>query len=936
MGVSGLDTALSGLRVAQQQLNVIASNVSNVNTEGYTRKILPQQTVAVGGDTAGVRAGIVMRSVDLNLERDFWTQVSTVNALEVKSKYLDRIQQFHGPPDIEVSIAAEIAQLRDAFASLADSPEDNFLQRSVVDQAELVAGKVNDFAALLTEMRNDTQEELGVSIDSINTMLEGIAKLNAQIKFNTASSKSTAELEDQRDDLVRQLSQEIDISFFTRGDGVMVVQTKAGVQLADDKAEELFYNRTPIGPTSYYPDPNNPIANGIFVGGSPANNPVAIDITQSGLSGKVGALLELRDQILPEQQAMLDELAHKLALRFQEQGLTMFTDASGQVPPDSIAHLIGSQDITGGLLSPLVGVNDQFSITLNPNGTAPQAQTITIDLSAAEAAFIPPAADGAEALVAAINAQVALLPDAFGSTVASLDANGQLNITSDFDIRISANGAGQMGDAGLATLGLTRGTEYAAPKTSPLTPVPYVGFSAEFRVNQAVMDDNTLVQQGTVATDLPVQVGSNEVIRRVMEFTFGDVKFQEAVGTIDLRASAGGSTLQEWLGIYSQNKVTGTAALNSYSDVNALIAAGGEAFVPPLGPVLDQFSITFDDPRTGLPAQTYYLDLEDIQANFPIGGAITNAADQIAAAINNLNPVNNPSPPSDAAAPDAAFDVQASVNGYGQLVIESRANITIDASFPVGNPPDGGMDDEGLAFLGLTAGTVTTTDPYIDVQVGNDAPTRITIEPGDDETDLLNKLNKISGVDFGVPGLAVDDDLTSALGGGTLILRPGDNAGSPTFGGDIKIVGGPFASEGGVSGTAAGTSIIAALFGSDNPIRAIPHELSTGSGRMEAFRRAGLGPNAAINTGIISSTSLIDYAQKMVNRHAAESNAVKAKITDETAFRDLLQRRLLDESGVNLDEELSNLIVMQTAFAAAARVIAAIDEEFQELLNAVS
>ena len=58
-------------------------------------------------------------------------------------------------------------------------------------------------------------------------------------------------------------------------------------------------------------------------------------------------------------------------------------------------------------------------------------------------------------------------------------------------------------------------------------------------------------------------------------------------------------------------------------------------------------------------------------------------------------------------------------------------------------------------------------------------------------------------------------------------------------------------------------------------------------------------------------------------------------MADETSFRDLLSRRLLDESGVNIEEELSNLIVMQTAFAAAARVISAIDEEFQELLNAV-
>lgn len=924
MGLGGLDTALSGLRVAQQQLSVISANVSNVNTEGYTRKILPQETVSIGGQAVGVSANPIIRSVDLNLERDFWTQVSTVDALDVKSKYLDRIQQFHGPPDLEVSIAAELGQLRDSFAALADSPEDNFLQRAAVDQASFLAGKINDFASLITEMRNDTQDEMEVSVNTINTLLATIADLNGQIKFNQVSGKTTAALEDQRDQAIKTLSSEIDISFFTRGDGVLVVQTAGGVQLADEKAETLFYNRTPVGPSTFYPDPNDPEVNGIFVGGDPANNPVAIDITRSGLSGKLGALLELRDEILPQQQAMLDELAHKMALHFQQQGLTLFTDASGQVPPDSQAHVIGTVDITGGLLSPALAPNDSFSITLNPNGASPAPQTITIDLSVAEATFIPPAADGAEALAAAINAAVAALPGPFGNTVASIDANGFLNITADYDVQLSASGAGQMGDAGLISLGLSRGTTFAAPTTSPLTPVPYVGFSTEIRVNQAVLDDNRLVQQGTVSTDQPVQGGSNEVIRRVIEFVFGDVEYQEAIGTVDLRAAAvGGVTMQEWLGIYSQNSIKSANALNAYSDVNAMIAAGGEVFTPLVGPVTDTFRLTIDEPRTGLsvpPLAAGDLDF-DISLNAAQLQAGTNAAEQIAAEINAQVAARVGLIPQ-----VADLDIIASVNAYGQLIIESRGNITVDpSSFP------GGMGEDGLEFLGLQAGTYATTDPYIDIQVGNDPATRVTIEPGDDETNLIAKLDMIVPAGPGVPGLAVD------FTNGLLSLRPGDSTSSPSFGGDIKIVGGPFETTiPGGSGVALGSSIVAALFGNDSPVTEVEYQsrTSSGTGSFVAFRREGLGPNAAISTGIISSTNLIDFAQKMVNQQASLSAALDGQIRDETSFRDLLQRRLLDESGVNLDEELSQMIVVQMAFAAAARVITAIDEEFQELLNA--
>ena len=232
MGIGGLDSALSGLRVAQQQLNAIATNVSNVNTEGYTRKVLPQSVVAIDGQAIGARSNPLIRNVDLNLQRDFWTQVSSVEALDVKGKYLERIQEFHGDPSLEISVAAKLAQLRDSFSALADSPDDNFLQRAAVDEAVDLADRINEFAGMITDMRNDIQDKIEISIQTINTKLEKIAEMNQEIKFNLISNKTVAALEDQRDMAIKELSEQIDISFFTRGDGVMVVQTSGGVELA--------------------------------------------------------------------------------------------------------------------------------------------------------------------------------------------------------------------------------------------------------------------------------------------------------------------------------------------------------------------------------------------------------------------------------------------------------------------------------------------------------------------------------------------------------------------------------------------------------------------------------------------------------------------------------------------------------------------------------
>lgn len=122
MSITALNAALSGLRASQNQIDAISNNVANASTPGYTRKLAPQSTLAVDGVSIGVRSENILRQVDLNLERNLWTQVSAVGELDVKRTYLQRIEQFHGAPDAELSISAELARLQDSFSSLAEIP----------------------------------------------------------------------------------------------------------------------------------------------------------------------------------------------------------------------------------------------------------------------------------------------------------------------------------------------------------------------------------------------------------------------------------------------------------------------------------------------------------------------------------------------------------------------------------------------------------------------------------------------------------------------------------------------------------------------------------------------------------------------------------------------------------------------------------------------
>jgi flagellar hook-associated protein 1 FlgK len=723
---------------------------------------LPQSVRVIAGEAVGVTGDPVIRKVDLFLTRDLWTQVSAVGGLDTTVRYMEQIETFHGQPDSERTVAAKIAAVREKFIALADSPIDTFSLNAVVNQADDAAKQINGLAQLISQLRNDAENEMTEVVDRINDLLAQIAGQNQEIQTAGNLGRSTATFEDQRDSAVQELAKLIDVNFFTRGDGVMVVQTTSGIQLTDERPNELFFRSSNLGPEKYYPA----TANGVFVGGDPATNQNAFDMIPYELGGKLGALIDLRDDTLPRYQAQLDETAYRLATRLDSQGLRLFTDQNGFLPAD----------------------------------TAPVPN--------------PP---------------------------------------------------------------------------GPLTPVPYVGFANVIQVNSTITADPTLLQRGT--TGDVIQTGSNEVIRRVIEFGFGAIEYQAIEGARDIRVSVNplGDTLQENMGLYSQNRLVSSRNLAAFT-VDLNVAPGAPFGTPPTN---DDFNLRFFDARLAVDTGLVNIDLGTAATNFPIGspgvgpgiGTVDNAAEQLASYINSL-------------AWPASMNVVATVNIYGQLSIESRGNMQVDG---------GSMGSDGLDFIGFQAGTYNTTDPYFEIQVGNDQPIRIAIEPGETETDLVAKIDAVPGID--TADIVIDAN-------GFLSFRP-------HRGGDIRIIGGPFTSVAGFS-TLGGNNIIQEIFGNADPVVDYAHA---------AFRTSLLGPGVRLSTEIASATSIIDYGQKMISVQTQDKIATSALRDDQEQYRATLEKQLIDQSGVNLDEELATMIVIQNAYAAAARAITTANEMFEELLN---
>lgn len=297
-----LTSAISGLSTAQAGLDTISNNISNVNTEGYTRKVFVPQSVVLAGQGAGVQIGDIINNVDQNLLRDTRAARSSVGLLASTSSYYKRIQDTFGTPQSNSSISNQINGLQTEWATLTTSPETVSQQLAAIQAGMSVANNLSNMSKTVQTLRLNADREIEGAVSEINNYLQNISTLNDQIAFNQATSKQTEDLEDKRDVALNKLSDLVDIRYFKNANGSMTVFTSDGTTLVESQPVKMSHVAlTQVAPTSSYAGGD---FNGIFAG--------VRDITKSIRAGKLKSLVDMRDSTLPDMQAQIDQLAKSM------------------------------------------------------------------------------------------------------------------------------------------------------------------------------------------------------------------------------------------------------------------------------------------------------------------------------------------------------------------------------------------------------------------------------------------------------------------------------------------------------------------------------------------------------------------------------------------------------------------------------------------------
>ncbi|GAB6053142.1 flagellar hook-associated protein FlgK [Magnetospira thiophila] len=344
-----LQTATSGLMASQAGLDVIANNIANTNTEGYSRKIANFEQRVVAADGAGVQIAEVTRIVDENLLKSFRREKGNTSEIAVKMDYFTRVQNLFGEPADNDSIAHMMEELTMAMETLSTSPERTFEQAEVVRRATEIGVKLNLMTNTLQDMRWQADKEVANVTTRVNALTSEIEDMNNKIVTNSTIGHDVTDLLDKRDLALSELSEYLDIQYFTRENNDVVVFTEGGVALIDHTARTMTHiAASQLDATVTHAKGN---IGAITLSGGGTSE---IDITTLITRGKIKGLIDLRDHTLTDLQSQLDNMSaelrdtvnalHNAGAPFP--GLTSATGTRTFVDPSTQTITLSGGDVT--------------------------------------------------------------------------------------------------------------------------------------------------------------------------------------------------------------------------------------------------------------------------------------------------------------------------------------------------------------------------------------------------------------------------------------------------------------------------------------------------------------------------------------------------------------------------------------------------------------
>lgn len=325
-----LSAAISGLKVNQSGLALVAANVSNADTPGYVRKSVTQVATAGTGTGISVRMSGVQRELDTYVQRQLRSENSGATYATTRAQVLSQLQDVYGTPGSSNTLESVYNTFTNALQTLSTSPDDPASRSAVLSAAQLLTQQLNQSSNSIQSLRSNAELGISAAVTKANEAMSQIALLNGKIAASNSSDSAAATLLDQRDTYIDQLSQLMDINVIKGDHNQVSVFTNSGIQLVGTQASKINFDAqgTMNAASVWSSDPNTRTV-GTLTLVSP--NGGAVDLIQSHAirSGQIAAYLQVRDEDLVQAQGQIDALASAMASALSDKTTTGDVVTSG-------------------------------------------------------------------------------------------------------------------------------------------------------------------------------------------------------------------------------------------------------------------------------------------------------------------------------------------------------------------------------------------------------------------------------------------------------------------------------------------------------------------------------------------------------------------------------------------------------------------------------
>jgi flagellar hook-associated protein 1 FlgK len=314
MGLTqALATSLSGLQATQTGLSIVAGNVANSQTVGYTARSVTLAETPAGDGGSGVAVTSVNRLLDTFVQQQLWTESAGGSYANTIANFYNQLQQVYGQPGSNTTLDSTFNNLTSAVQALSTSPTSYAAQNQTISSAQALAQQLNSATAAVQSLRGQADEGIANDVQQANNALQQIASINNQLSGSLDDS-TTATLEDQRDQYISQLSNLMNVRVVQGSNNQVTVTTSTGVQLVGAQASQLSFNQT--GTMSAGLQWNaDPTKSGLGTITLTSPSGATTDLIACGAlqSGEIAGYVNMRDKVLVQAQSQLDEIAAQMS-----------------------------------------------------------------------------------------------------------------------------------------------------------------------------------------------------------------------------------------------------------------------------------------------------------------------------------------------------------------------------------------------------------------------------------------------------------------------------------------------------------------------------------------------------------------------------------------------------------------------------------------------